>query len=55
VLSLKSRGFWVLIIRGVCRLIRVGVLPVLRCRSRVLVAAYVLAQLAEDTAQGVSW
>ena len=38
----------------VCRLIRVGVLPVVRRRSRVLVPAHVLAHLAEDTGEGVS-
>jgi hypothetical protein len=38
----------------VCRLIRVGVLPVVRRRSRVLVSAHMLAHLADGTCQGVS-
>jgi hypothetical protein len=38
----------------VCRLIRLGLLPVARRRSRVLVPAYALAHLANDTATGVS-
>jgi hypothetical protein len=33
----------------VCRLIRVGLLPVVRRRSRVLVPAHALAHLADDT------
>jgi excisionase family DNA binding protein len=37
----------------VCRLIRVGVLPVVRRRSRVLVPASVLAHLADSICQGV--
>ncbi|HEV2780209.1 MAG TPA: helix-turn-helix domain-containing protein [Actinophytocola sp.] len=38
----------------VCRLIRVGMLPVVRRRSRVLVPTHVLAHLADDTSEGVS-
>ena len=38
----------------VCRLIRVGVLPVVWRRSRVLVPAHVLTHLAADTAEEVS-
>jgi DNA-binding protein Rv2175c, wHTH domain len=39
----------------VCRLIRVGVLPVVRRRSRVLVPAHVLAHLSDGTTgEGVS-
>ena len=37
----------------VCRLIRVGSLPVVRRRSRVLVPAHVLAHLAAGTSKGV--
>ena len=36
------------------RLIRVGLLPVVRRRSRVLVPAHVLAHLAADTSGEVS-
>jgi excisionase family DNA binding protein len=36
----------------VCRLIRVGVLPVVRRRSRVLVPAHVVAHLAHGTSDG---
>lgn len=38
----------------VCRLIRVGVLPIERRRSRVLVPAHTLAHLADGTREGVS-
>jgi hypothetical protein len=38
----------------VCWLIRVGVLPVVRRRARVLVPAHVLAHLTDGTGQGVS-
>ena len=38
----------------VCRLIRVGLLPVVRRRSRVLVPAHVLAHLVDGTSEGVS-
>ena len=38
----------------VCRLIRVGLLPVVRRRSRVLVSAHVLAHLVDGTSEGVS-
>jgi hypothetical protein len=37
----------------VCQLIRVGLLPIERRRSRVLVPAHVLAHLANGTSQGV--
>lgn len=38
----------------VCRLIRVGLLPVARRRSRVLVPAHMLAHLTADTTEAVS-
>lgn len=38
----------------VCRLIRVGLLPIVRRRSRVLVPVHVLAHLANGTSEGVS-
>jgi hypothetical protein len=38
----------------VCRLIRVGLLPVVQRRSRVLVPAHVLAHLTDGTSTGVS-
>jgi hypothetical protein len=38
----------------VCRLIRVGLLPVVRRRSRVLVPAHVLAHLVASTSEGAS-
>lgn len=38
----------------VCRLIRVGVLPIVRRRSRVLVPAHVLTHLAADISEAVS-
>lgn len=37
----------------VCRLIRVGSLPVVRRRSRVLVPTHVLAHLTDGTSTGV--
>jgi hypothetical protein len=37
----------------VCRLIRVGLLPVVRRRSRVLISAHVLAHLTDGTREGV--
>lgn len=38
----------------VCRLIRVGLLPIVRRRSRVLIPAHVLAHLADSPRQAVS-
>ncbi len=38
----------------VCRLIRIGLLPIVRQRSRVLVPAHVVAHLFADTSKGVS-
>lgn len=39
----------------VCRLIRVGSLPVVRRRSRMLIPAHVLAHLTNGTSKGVPW
>jgi hypothetical protein len=38
----------------VCRLIRIGLLPVVRRRSQVLVPAHMLAHLADNPSQVVS-